>query len=285
MVMSRLFPRGYGGTVSGNLLIRGSTMVLGGKEVEGDLRVTSGIISAIAPGGGLEPGRNEAVIEAEGLHLLPGAIDPHVHFRDPGQPEKEDLESGSRAAAAGGVTSFLDMPNNIPNATNRKTLENKIHLAGKKAVTHHGFFVGATRDNVSDLQSVEGMDGVCGIKIFMGSSTGDLLVDEQRHLEDIFANTGGIIATHAEDEERLNQRIAEFGHRTDIASHAECRDVDCAFLATKRAAALAKDHDHRLHIVHLTSAKEADWLTKNKGNLITTEVCTCLLYTSDAADE
>lgn len=260
--------------MSGNLLIRGSTMVLGGNEVEGDLRVTSGIISAIAPGGGLEPGRNEAVIEAEGLHLLPGAIDPHVHFRDPGQPEKEDLESGSRAAAAGGVTSFLDMPNNIPNATNRKTLENKIHLAGKKAVTHHGFFVGATRDNVSDLQSVEGMDGVCGIKIFMGSSTGDLLVDEQRHLEDIFANTGGIIATHAEDEERLNQRIAEFGHRTDIASHAECRDVDCAFLATKRAAALAKDHDHRLHIVHLTSAKEADWLTKNKGNLITTEVCT-----------
>ncbi|RAH15886.1 MAG: dihydroorotase [Methanobacteriota archaeon] len=274
MVMSRLFPRGYGGMVSGNLLIRGSTMVLGGKEVEGDLRVTSGIISAIAPGGGLEPGRNETVIEAEGLHLLPGAIDPHVHFRDPGQPEKEDLESGSRAAAAGGVTSFLDMPNNIPNATNRKTLENKIHLAGKKAVTHHGFFVGATRDNVSDLQSVEGMDGVCGIKIFMGSSTGDLLVDEQRHLEDIFANTGGIIATHAEDEERLNQRISEFGHRTDIASHAECRDVECAFLATKRAAALAKDHDHRLHIVHLTSAKEADWLTKNKGNLITTEVCT-----------
>ena len=249
-------------------------MILGGKEVLGDLRVTSGIISAIAPGGGLEPGLNETIIDGHGLYLLPGAIDPHVHFRDPGQPEKEDLESGSRAAAAGGVTSFLDMPNNIPNATNRKTLENKIHLAGKKAVTHHGFFVGATKDNVSDLQSVEGMDGVCGIKIFMGSSTGDLLVDEQRHLEDIFANTGGIIATHAEDEGRLQQRIAEFGHRTDIASHAECRDVECAFLATKRAAALAKDHDHRLHIVHLTSAKEADWLTENKGGLITTEVCT-----------
>ena len=96
--------------MSGNLLIRGSTMVLGGKEVEGDLRVTSGIISAIAPGGGLEPGRNEAVIEAEGLHLLPGAIDPHVHFRDPGQPEKEDLESGSRAAAAGGVCLLYTSP-------------------------------------------------------------------------------------------------------------------------------------------------------------------------------
>ncbi len=259
--------------VSGNLLIRGSTMILDGREVVGDLRVAGGVISEICPGGGLEPVSRETVIDGEGLHLLPGAIDPHVHFREPGQPEKEDLESGSRAAAAGGVTAFLDMPNNIPNATDRLTLENKIALAGRKAVTHHGFFIGATKNNVSDLQSVEGMDGVCGIKIFMGSSTGDLLVHEQEHLEEIFANTGGIIATHAEDEIRLQQRISEFDHRTDIASHAECRDVECAFIATKRAAALARDHDHRLHIVHMTSAKEADWLSKNKGDLITTEVC------------
>ena len=259
--------------VDGNLLIRNSTMIVGGSIVEGDLRVVGGKIAAIASGGGLDALEGEMVIDGEGLHLLPGAIDPHVHFREPGQPEKEDLESGSRAAAAGGVTSFLDMPNNIPNATNRTTLEAKIALAGQKAVNHHGFFVGATRDNVRDLQSVEGMDGVCGIKVFMGSSTGDLLVHEQKHLEEIFANTGGIIATHAEDEDRLQQRIAEFGHRTDITSHAECRDVECAFLATKRASALAKDYDHRLHIVHLTSAKEADWLYKNKGDLITTEAC------------
>ena len=99
---------------------------------------------------------------------MPGVIDPHVHFREPGQPEKEDLQSGSRAAAAGGVTAFLDMPNNIPNTTNRATLEAKIELAAKKTVTHHGFFVGATKDNVDDLQSVEGMDGVCGIKSFHG---------------------------------------------------------------------------------------------------------------------
>ena len=261
-------------------------MVLAGQEVVGDLRVSNGKISAVCPGGGLDPMSGETVIDGEGLHLLPGAIDPHVHFREPGQPEKEDLESGSRAAAAGGVTAFLDMPNNIPNATDRLTLENKIALAGRKAVTHHGFFIGATKDNVSDLQSVEGIDGVCGIKIFMGSSTGDLLVHEQKHLEDIFANTGGIIATHAEDEGRLQQRIAEFGHRTDIASHAECRDVECAFLATKRAAALARDHDHRLHIVHMTSAKEADWLSSNKGDLITTEVCTQhLTFDQDDVEE
>ncbi|RAH06589.1 MAG: dihydroorotase [Methanobacteriota archaeon] len=260
--------------MDGHLLIRNASLVLANRIVEGDLRVSNGSIEKIAEGGGLEPNIGELLIDATGLHLLPGAIDPHVHFREPGHPEKEDLESGSRAAAAGGVTAFLDMPNNIPNATNRKALEEKISLAGKKAVSHHGFFIGATKDNISDLQSVQGMDGVCGIKIFMGSSTGDLLVHEQNDLEQIFANTGGIIATHAEDEDRLQQRISDFRHRTDIASHAECRDVESAFLATKRAAALAKDHDHRLHIVHLTSGKEADWLKKNKGELITTEVCT-----------
>ena len=260
--------------MDGHLLIRNASLVLADRIVEGDLRVSNGSIEKIAEGGGLEPNIGELLIDATGLHLLPGAIDPHVHFREPGHPEKEDLESGSRAAAAGGVTAFLDMPNNIPNATNRKAMEEKISLAGKKAVSHHGFFIGATKDNISDLQSVQGMDGVCGVKIFMGSSTGDLLVHEQKDLEQIFANTGGIIATHAEDEDRLQQRISDFRHRTDIASHAECRDVESAFLATKRAAALAKDHDHRLHIVHLTSGKEAGWLKKNKGELITTEVCT-----------
>ena len=260
--------------MDGHLLIQNATLVLPNRIVDGDMRVSGGLISTIAAGGGLEPVGGETVIDATGLHLLPGAIDPHVHFREPGNTDKEDLESGSRAAAAGGVTSFLDMPNNDPNATNRLTLERKISLASKKSVTHHGFFIGATKDNISDLQSVEGMDGVCGIKVFMGSSTGDLLVHEQEHLENIFANTGGIIATHAEDEERLRQRTAEFRHRTDIASHAECRDVECAFLATKRASSLAKEHEHRLHIVHLTSRKEADWLQKNKGDLITTEVCT-----------
>ena len=259
--------------MTGDLLIQNTTMVLPDRVVEGDLRVISGMIKTVAIQGGLVPTTGEVVIDGTGLHLLPGAIDPHVHFRDPGNPEKEDLESGSRAAAAGGVTSFLDMPNTVPNATNRAALEEKIALASQKAVTHHGFFVGATNNNLADMQSVEGMEGVCGIKIFMGSSTGDLLVHEQKHLENIFANTGGIIATHAEDEDRLQSRISQFKGRTDIAAHAECRDVECAMIATKRASALAKDHDHRLHIVHLTSGAEADWLASNKGDLITTEVC------------
>ena len=260
--------------MNGRLLVQNATMVLPNRIVEGDLRVSDGLIKTIAPFGGLQPEIGEQVIDGTGLHLLPGAIDPHVHFRDPGNTEKEDLESGSRAASAGGITSFLDMPNTSPNAINRSAIEAKIASAAKKSVTHHGFFIGATNSNISDLQSVEGMDGVCGIKIFMGSSTGDLLVHEQKYLENIFANTGGIIATHAEDEERLQSRMPKFEHRKDIAAHAECRDVECALIATKRAAALANDHDHRLHIVHLTSGKEADWLASNKGDLITTEVCT-----------
>ena len=272
--------------MTGNLLVQNAMMVLPDRVVEGDLRVANGRIKTVAPQGGLVPQNGETLIDGTGLHLLPGAIDPHVHFRDPGNPEKEDLGSGSRAAVAGGITAFLDMPNTVPNATNRAALEAKIALAGDKAVNHHGFFIGATNHNVADMQSVEGMDGVCGIKIFMGSSTGDLLVHEQKYLENIFANTGGIIATHAEDEDRLQSRIAQFKGRTDIAAHAECRDVECALIATKRASALAKDHDHRLHIVHLTSGAEADWLTSNKGDLITTEVCTQhLTFDQDDVEE
>lgn len=272
--------------MTGDLLVQNAMMVLPDGIVEGDLRVANGRIKTVAPQGGLVSQNGEHVIDGSGLHLLPGAIDPHVHFRDPGNPEKENLESGSRAAVAGGITGFLDMPNTVPNATNRVQLEAKIAVAGQKAVNHHGFFIGATNDNVADMQSVEGMDGVCGIKIFMGSSTGDLLVHEQKHLENIFANTGGIIATHAEDEDRLQSRIAQYKGRTDIAAHAECRDVECALIATKRASALAKDHDHRLHIVHLTSGAEADWLASNKGNLITTEVCTQhLTFDQDDVEE
>ncbi len=224
-------------------------MVIGGRIVDGDLRVVGNTISTIAEGGGLSADSGEVIIDAEGLFLLPGAIDPQVHFREPGQPEKEDIGSGSRAAAAGGVTSFLDMPNNVPAATTLKAMQSKIDSAARNAVTHHGFFIGATPNNVSDLQDAVGTpdnpsptDGICGIKVFMGSSTGDLLVHQQKHLENIFANTGGIIATHAEDEDRLNERWPEFQHRTDIAAHAEWRDDTCALMATQRASALAKDH-------------------------------------------
>ena len=263
-----------------SLLILNAEMVFGGKVTPGDLRATSGVIEAIAPGGGLAAREGEVVIDGEGLHLLPGAIDPQVHFREPGQPDKEDIGSGSMAAAAGGITAFLDMPNNVPSATSMEAMRAKLGSAAANAVTHHRFFIGATPDNLEELQAAVGTadepsprEGVCGIKVFMGSSTGDLLVDEQPALERIFSQTAGVIAVHAEDEGRLNERRPDYEGRGDVAAHAEWRDSETALIATQRASNLASDHNHRLHILHLTSAMEADWLAGNKSGLVTTEVC------------
>ena len=262
------------------MLIKNAEMLVDGNIAFGDMRIENGTIHTVAIGGGLTKINDERIIDAEGLHLLPGVIDPQVHFREPGQSEKEDIGSGSRAAAAGGVTSFLDMPNNNPSATTLESINNKINSANKSSVTNYGFFIGATQTNLNELQKAVGtrekphnVDGICGTKIFMGSSTGDLLVNEQDALEKIFAGTGGVIAVHAEDEDRLKSRKPDFENRIDVAAHAEWRDDKTALIATKRAVELSRNHSHKLHILHLTSKVEADWLADNKGKLITTEVC------------
>ncbi len=271
----------------GNMLIRGATMVLPGQTIIGDLRIKTGVIETIDPTGTLIPHEDELLVDAEGLHLLPGMIDPQCHFRDPGQPEKEDLGSGSAAAVSGGVTSFLDMPNNKPSITTMDGMNMKLGTASQKCVNNYGFFIGATPENVADLQEAVGtpdapiaIPGICGIKVFMGSSTGTLLVNERKALETIFENTAGLIAVHAEDEQRLIERFEEFKSRTDIAAHAEWRDDVTALLATKLAVELAESTGHRLHVLHLTSGLEADWLegkttlpsqAESSGAIITTE--------------
>ena len=252
-----------------NILITGAKMVLPHGIETGDLRISDGIISEISTKEKLEPKDNEFVHDAEGLYLLPGIIDPQVHFRDPGQPEKEDLHTGSRAAASGGVTSFLDMPNNVPSQTTLQSMYNKLETASNRCVTNYGFFIGATENNVEELQKAVGtpdapiaIPGICGIKIFMGSSTGDLLVNESSALKTIFDNTAGLIAVHAEDETRMIEREKMIEGRTDMAAHAEWRDDQTALIATKRAVGYAQDSCHRLHILHLTSGIEADWLNQ-----------------------
>lgn len=272
------------------ILIRGATMVTPQGAGIGDCRITDGVISELALNSKLEINEGEIFIEAEGLHLIPGCIDPQVHFREPGQPEKEDLQSGSAAAASGGVTSFLDMPNNQPAVITMDGMADKIDRAKNGCVTNFGFFIGATDENIDQLQLAVGkpdkphsVPGICGIKVFMGSSTGDLLVDTEDSLDSIFANTAGLIAVHAEDEERLNSRWPDFAKRKDIAAHAEWRDSETALLATQRATRLAEKYQHRLHILHLTSGMEANWLhgkttlpstSSESGNeaIITTEV-------------
>ena len=259
-------------------LIRNATIICDSGTFVGDVKIIEGVISKIARNGGLTFESTDNVIEAEGLHLLPGIIDPQVHFRDPGQPEKETLGTGSAAAVSGGVTSFLDMPNNNPSITSWDLMQKKLETASKLCVNNYGFFIGATPDNLSHLQEIVGtpenpknIPGICGTKIFMGSSTGDLLVHQKNHLENIFENTGGLIAVHAESEKRLNQRWPEFEHRTDIAAHAEWRDSETALEATKLAVELAQQYNHRLHVLHLTSGLEADWLVGKTGEKITTE--------------
>ena len=269
-----------------DILIQNATMVLPETTVIGDLLIADGIISQIQPGGGIEANENTRTIDATGLHLLPGIIDPQVHFRDPGQPEKEDLYTGSCAAASGGVTSFLDMPNNVPSQTTLQSMHEKIETGNQRCVTNFGFFIGATESNVEELQKAVGtpdapiaIPGICGIKIFMGSSTGDLLVNESNALEEIFTNTAGLIAVHAEDETRMDERKKLIEGRTDMAAHAEWRDDITALIATKRAVGYAQATGHRLHILHLTSGIEADYLSDltslhgtEEGAHITTEV-------------
>ena len=272
--------------MKGNVLVRNAAMILPDAELVGDLRIRDGVIHSISRGA-LEPLDDEWLIDGTGLHLLPGAIDPQCHFRDPGQPEKEDLGSGSAAAVSGGVTSFLDMPNNKPSITNMEGMQMKLDTAAAKCVNNYGFFIGATPNNVSDLQEAVGtpdkpigIPGICGIKVFMGSSTGTLLVNEREALDEIFSKTGGLIAVHAEDEKRLIERFEHHKDRTDMAAHAEWRDDVTALLATQLAVELAQEHGHRLHVLHLTSGIEAEWLNgitslpsqhEGQGAVITTE--------------
>ena len=251
----------------GHVLIHGATMVTPDATGVGDLRIRDGIIDTISLGKALTPLDDELYIDGRGLHLLPGMIDPQCHFRDPGQPEKEDLGSGSAAAVSGGVTSFLDMPNNKPSITTMDGMRSKLDTAKAKCVNNFGFFIGATPDNVADLQEAVGtrdrpiaIPGVCGVKVFMGSSTGTLLVNERTALEAIFEGTAGLIAVHAEDEGRLIERFELVKERSDMAAHAEWRDDVTALLATQLAVELAQASGHRLHILHLTSGIEADWL-------------------------
>ena len=274
-------------SINRDLLICGATMVLPEQTIIGDLRIKDGKISQISTDVGIEPEEGEHFVDGTGLHLLPGCIDPQVHFRDPGQPEKEDLGSGSAAGVSGGITSFLDMPNNVPSITNLEGMQGKLDTASKKCVSNYGFFIGATEDNVEDLQEVVGtrdnpiaIPGICGIKIFMGVSTGTLLVSDKTALERIFTETAGLIAVHAEDEDRMNERRKLVEGRTDVAAHAYYRDDITALLATKLSVELAIKTGHRLHILHLTSGIEADYLSDycnlpsktNQHPIITTEV-------------
>lgn len=230
----------------------------------------------------IDPGvqvRADETIDAVGLHLIPGVTDDQVHFREPGLTHKEDLRTASRACAKGGVTTFLEMPNTVPAATTRERLAEKKTIAAEKSLVNYGFYIGATPQNLVELQQATDTPG---IKIFIGSSTGDLLVDSQEALERIFAETSLPITAHCEDEATVRANAERFAGIHDVAIHSQIRDRNAAIIATRRALDLAKRHKHRFHVLHVSTREETE-IVRDHENLITAEACPhhLLLNTDD----
>ncbi len=256
-------------------LIRDSAVVFAGGVAHSNLLIEGGKIVALDAS---RTSSADLVIEAAGLTTMPGVVDDQVHFREPGMTHKEDLTSGSLACAAGGVTTFLEMPNTIPNATTRELLEWKYRRASEVSRVNFGFYIGATESNVAELKAAE---NVPGIKIFIGSSTGDLLVDSQAALERIFAETTLPICAHCEDETTVRANRAALGDDLTLADHSRIRNVEAAVRATTRATDLARRHQHRFHVLHVSSAAELPLLL-DADPYVTAEVCPHHLFFSTA---
>ncbi len=228
----------------------------------------------------LDPPRTvqaDEVVDARGLYLLPGVIDDQVHFRDPGLTHKEDLHTGSRACAAGGITTFLEMPNTKPATISCQALHEKLALAAGKSIVNYGFYIGATPDNIAELRQAQRTPG---IKIFIGSSTGNLLVDQQEALERIFAETTLPICAHCEDEATVRANAAALEGGREYQDHSRIRDHRAAVIATERSMDLAIRHRHHFHVLHVSTAQECqllqayyDSLAHPDDSLISAEVC------------
>jgi len=268
--------------MTSDLLIKQAQIFLpDGDILVGDVRVRQGKIAEI--GADLEESGEGKIIDAEGLTLLPGVIDPQVHFREPGLEYKEDLFTASCACAMGGVTSFLEMPNTRPLTTTQSALDDKLQRASEKCLVNYGFFMGATAENLDDLREA---NPSCGIKIFMGSSHGALLVSTEEQIEPIFATGSRLIAVHAEDQARIVARKKEFHGNHNPAIHSTIQDETAALNATKLALKLSKKYQRRLHILHLSTGIEAEYLRENKPSWVSTEVTPQhLLLNTDAYEK
>ena len=219
------------------------------------------------------------VIDLEGKTVMPGVIDDQVHFREPGLTHKATIYSEAKAAVAGGVTTFMEMPNTVPNATTLKLLEEKYQIASKSSLANYSFFLGATNDNIEEVLSAD-PGTICGIKIFMGSSTGNMLVNNEQALESLFAQSPMLIATHCEDETTIKRNVEEyklrFGNNVPWSAHAEIRSKEACYKSSSYAVQLAKKHGSRLHVLHISTEDEIALFDNRlplKDKKITAEVC------------
>lgn len=273
--------------MSSKILIKNATIINEGSESKADLLIENDIISKIDAS--IPESKEYTIIEAEGLLLLPGMIDDQVHFREPGVTYKADIYTESRAAVAGGITSFMEMPNTKPNTVTQELLEDKYALAAQKSLANYSFYMGATNDNLDEVLKTDRAN-VCGVKVFMGSSTGNMLVDNAETLEKLFSSFKGLIASHCEDEctVRDNEQKArdEFGEDVPMNMHPKIRSVEACYISSSKAVELAKKTGARLHILHISTQKELSLFDNSiplKEKKITAEACIHHMWFDDSS--
>ena len=268
-------------------VVQGGTIVNEGRTFDGIIVIEDGKITQIIQGNTYPEASSDEVIDASGCFVLPGIIDDHVHFREPGLTEKADIDTESRAAAAGGVTTYFDMPNTVPQTTTLEALEDKFSLAAEKSHVNYSFFFGATNDNIPLFEQLD-PHRIPGIKLFMGSSTGNMLVDRRESLELLFSSAKLPIMAHCEDTAIINRNMAQakqqYGEDPKVVHHPEIRSEEACYESTRLAVELARKHQARLHVAHLTTAKELDLIPANDTSHlsnITAEVTPSHLYFCD----
>jgi len=265
------------------ILIKNATLINEGEQKVTDILINKGLIEKIDTDINVSYDR---LIDAEGLHLLPGLIDDQVHFREPGLTYKADIWHESRAAVAGGTTSFMEMPNTVPNALTQDLLADKYQIAATQSIANYSFYMGAANDNLEEVLRTNPKN-VCGVKVFMGSSTGNMLVDNETTLEGIFSEVPMLIATHCEDEETIKMNLARYRSEYDqltIEMHPLIRSAEACYISSSSAVALAKRHGTRLHILHISTADELNLFQHNiplAEKKITAEACIHHLWFSD----
>lgn len=267
-------------------LIKNALIVNEGQAKKGDLLIDGERIEQVLMDGSIQADEAK-VIDAEGMILIPGAIDDQVHFREPGLTHKAEIYTEAKAAVAGGTTSFMEMPNTVPNTLTLELLEEKYERAAKVSLANYSFFMGASNDNLEEVLKVD-PEKVCGVKIFMGSSTGKMLVDDKEALDQIFQHCKNLIATHCEDEDTVKANEAayreKYGEDVPIECHPEIRNEEACYLSSSFAVELAKKHNTRLHILHISTAKETSLFRNDiptREKRITSEACTHHLWFTD----
>ncbi len=270
-----------------NYLIKNAKIVNEGTIITGYVLIRNGIIKAVGEG---EPGANSDSVEevdAGGHFLIPGVIDDQVHFREPGLTHKADIFTESKAAIAGGITSFMEMPNTKPQATSIEELEKKYEIGKKKSFCNYSFYLGGTNNNIEEIKKLDPSKN-CGIKVFMGSSTGNMLVDDKQALENIFKEAPTLVATHCEDEEIIQTNSSiykeKYGDKIPVQCHPEIRSEEACYKSSSFAVELAKRHNTRLHVLHISTEKELELFEKGTDfskKKITAEVCIHHLWFSD----